>query len=61
MKKLLKKLIPNFILYWYHWKLAFLGVGKFFVNTLDKYFKGAIINIVNLTALSAFAGTAVFY
>ncbi len=26
MKELLKKLIPDFILYWYHWKLAFLGV-----------------------------------
>jgi UDP-N-acetylmuramoyl-L-alanyl-D-glutamate--2,6-diaminopimelate ligase len=25
MKNLLKKLIPNFLLSWYHWKLAFLG------------------------------------
>ena len=25
MKKLLKKLIPDFLLSWYHWKLAFLG------------------------------------
>ena len=29
MKKILKKLIPNFILYWYHWKLAFLGAVVF--------------------------------
>ncbi|MDD2730747.1 MAG: UDP-N-acetylmuramoyl-L-alanyl-D-glutamate--2,6-diaminopimelate ligase [Candidatus Portnoybacteria bacterium] len=29
MKKLLKKLIPDFILYWYHWKLAFLGAVVF--------------------------------
>ncbi|KKS26162.1 MAG: UDP-N-acetylmuramyl-tripeptide synthetase [Parcubacteria group bacterium GW2011_GWA2_42_11] len=25
MKKLLKKLIPDFILYWYHWKWALMG------------------------------------
>ena len=25
MKIFLKKLLPDFILYWYHWKLALLG------------------------------------
>ncbi len=29
MKKLLKKFIPDFILYWYHWKLAFLAAMIF--------------------------------
>jgi len=29
MKKLIKKFIPDFILYWYHWKLAFLGAVFF--------------------------------
>jgi len=61
MKNLIKKLVPNFIFSLYHWKMAYLGAGKFFVNALDRYFDGAIINIVNLTALSVFAGTAVFY
>ncbi|MFH1780682.1 MAG: UDP-N-acetylmuramoyl-L-alanyl-D-glutamate--2,6-diaminopimelate ligase [Candidatus Nealsonbacteria bacterium] len=25
MKELIKKFIPDFVLYWYHWQLAFLG------------------------------------
>jgi UDP-N-acetylmuramoyl-L-alanyl-D-glutamate--2,6-diaminopimelate ligase len=29
LKKLIKKFIPDFILYWYHWKLAFLGALVF--------------------------------